>query len=226
MQGAFAGGLPAITLTIGALCVVSWVIQRLSPAWSQALAFSPAVAESEPYRFLTTAFLHSTNATHILFNMYALWVTGPFLERALGRWRFVVLYLLSAIGGSVGVLVLAGGPTAQSWYVFAIGASGAIFGLFGAMFVIERRMGRNATQILVLIAINFALGFIIANVAWQAHLGGLVVGTALGAAFAFAPRRRSVTVAVVATTATAVILAVVTFAVYGWADQVVAGLSG
>lgn len=221
-----AGWTPLVTYVLGGLCVVSWIIQLLVPEWFQALAFSPAIAEHQPYRFLTTAFLHSRNPTHILFNMYALWVTGPFLERALGRWRFTALYLLSAIAGSVGVLVLAGGPMTQAWYTAAIGASGAVFGLFGAMFVVVRRAGQNATQILVLIGINLALGFVIANIAWQAHLGGLIVGTALGAAFVFAPPARRLSTAIVAISATAVVLVAVAAAVYLWAGGVTATLPG
>lgn len=217
VQGGFR---PVVTITLGALCVVSWIVQLAVPAWFQELAFSPAIGEVEPYRFLTTAFLHSRNVTHILFNMYALWVTGPFLERALGRWRFTALYLLSAIGGSVGVLVLAGGPTTDAWYTAAIGASGAIFGLFGAMFVVLRRVGQQGTQILVLIGINFALGFIIENIAWQAHLGGLLVGTLVAAAYAFAPRDKRLPVAVATTVLTALVLVGVCVGVYSWADGI------
>jgi len=138
--------------------------------------------------------------------MYALWITGPFLEQMLGRWRFAALYLLSALGGSVGYLVLAGGPTSDAWYTAVVGASGAVFGLFGAILLVLRRTGRSATQIVVLIGINFAIGLFVPGIAWQAHLGGLVVGAALGAAYAYAPRERRTVVSVAATAVVVVAL--------------------
>lgn len=200
-------GRPVVTLTILGLTVASWLLQLVTGGeWTRLLAFAPFIGEYEPYRFLTTAFLHSTSIFHILFNMYALWITGPYLERALGRWRFVALYVLAAVGGSVGYLVLSGGPASQSWFTIAVGASGAVFGLFGAIFLVMRRLGGNAAQILVLIGINFALGFFIPNIAWQAHLGGLIVGLVVGAGFAFAPQARRTVVSVAVTAGVAAVL--------------------
>ncbi|WP_322645551.1 rhomboid family intramembrane serine protease [Oerskovia flava] len=197
LGGRVRGGRPVVTLTIIGLCVVSWLLQIVTAgAWTQQWAFAPVVGAEEPYRFLTAAFLHSTVLAygilpiHILFNMYALWITGPFLEQTLGRARFVVLYVLSAVGGSVGYLLLAGGPTDQGWYTAVVGASGAVFGLFGAVMVVLNRLGRNAMQIVVLIGINFAIGLFVPNIAWEAHLGGLVVGALVGAGFAYAPKER------------------------------------
>ena len=120
---------------------------------------------------LTSLFVHSQGSLfHILFNMVSLFVIGPILERALGRVRFLVLYLLSGLGGSGAVLLLAPGTP-------VVGASGAIFGLLGAIFIIQRRLGGNTTQLLVVIALNLAIGFLPGtNIAWQAHLGGLIVG--------------------------------------------------
>ncbi|NOV98707.1 rhomboid family intramembrane serine protease [Isoptericola halotolerans] len=182
------GGRPVVTLTIIGLCVVSWLLQMTTGgAWTQQWAFAPAVGQAEPWRFLTAAFLHSTTPLHILFNMYALWLVGPFLEQAFGRGRFLALYLLAALGGSVGVLLLAD-PLSMSWLTPVVGASGAVFGLFGAIIPVLRRLGRNAGQIVVLIAINMALPFLVPNIAWQAHVGGLVVGLAIGAGYAAAPR--------------------------------------
>ncbi|WP_448058395.1 rhomboid family intramembrane serine protease [Cellulomonas hominis] len=203
-------GRPVVTITIIALCVVSFVLQQVPELdWTQRLAFSPAAGEVEPYRFLTAAFLHSPRSLfHILFNMIALWTVGPYLETMLGRWRFVALYLLSAIGGSVGVLLLAD-PSSIDWIRGTLGASGAVFGLFGAVLVVLRRMGRNAQSIVVVIVLNGVIGFVVPNIAWQAHLGGLVVGAALGAAFAYAPRdrRRSTDVAAVAVLAVLLVAA-------------------
>ncbi len=205
-----------VTFTIIGLCAVSWLLQLVTDGeWTRLLGFAPVLGDSEPYRFLTTAFLHATSPLHILFNMYALWITGPFLEQMLGRWRFATLYLLSAIGGSVGFLVLSGGPMEREFYTLAVGASGAVFGLFGAILLVMRRLQRNATQIVVLIAINFALGFVIANIAWQAHLGGLITGLALGGGFAYAPAQRRTPVSIAVAAAVAIALVAVAAGYYG-----------
>lgn len=182
-------GRPIVTLTMIGLCVVSFILQKALgwQGWTGTWIFSPAIGEIEPHRFLTAAFLHSENITHILFNMYALWITGQFLEPILGRLRFTALYLLSAVGGSVAVQLLAT-PGTDSWYGGVLGASGAVFGLFGALLVILRRFDQNATQIFVLIAINLAIGFVIPRISWEGHIGGLITGAAMGLAFAYAPR--------------------------------------
>lgn len=183
---------PVVTYTLIGLCVVSFALQlTVGHAWSQQWAFSAATGVVEPWRFLTAAFLHSTSGVlHILFNMWALWITGQALEPLLGRGRFVVLALLSAVGGSVGWLLLAGGPADGTWYQGVVGASGMVFGLFGALIPVLRRMGGSARQIVVLLAINGVIGFVVPGIAWQAHLGGLVTGLAVGAAYARAPRER------------------------------------
>ncbi|GAA1722961.1 rhomboid family intramembrane serine protease [Isoptericola hypogeus] len=194
--GAVRGGRPVVTLTIVGLCVVSWVLQLATGGdWTQRWAFAPSVGLDEPWRFLTAAFLHSTSPLHILFNMYALWLTGPFLEQAFGRGRFAALYVLSAVGGSVGYLLLATPTFGGGWNSAVVGASGAVFGLFGAIIPVLRKMGRNATQIVVLIAINMAIPFFVPGIAWQAHLGGLAVGLLIGAGYAWAPRERQQLVA-------------------------------
>jgi membrane associated rhomboid family serine protease len=183
-------GRPVVTFTIIGLCVAVFLGQ-LAPGstLTQQLAFAPFLAESQPYRFLTAAFLHSTSfLPHIAFNMLALYQVGPFLEAALGRVRFVALYLLSAVGGSVGYLVLADRANPFSWSVAVVGASGAVFGLFGALVVVQRRLGLNHQGVLLTIGLNFVLGFVIAGIAWQSHLGGLVTGAAIAFALALPPR--------------------------------------
>lgn len=209
------GGRPVVTLTLIGLCVVSYVLQRVpGTGWADLLVFSPVLGGLEPYRFLTTAFLHSTAIYHILFNMYALWITGSWLEPALGRWRFAALYLVSALGGSVAITLLAT-PWTLAWITPVVGASGAVFGLFGALLVVLRRLGRNAGPIVAILAINGVIGFVVPNISWEAHLGGLLTGAALGAAFAYAPKGRRTLVsviAVVAVTAVLVALAVATYA--------------
>ena len=209
---------PSATLTIIALSVASFVLQMVVPGWTSRWAFSPAAGEIEPIRFISAAFLHdSGNVLHLGFNMYALYLVGPYLEATLGRWRFVALYLLSAVGGSVGVLLLASPvitATDFAWVTPVVGASGAVFGLFGAILVVLRRLGRDARQILVLIGINAVLGFVVPGIAWQAHLGGLVAGLALGAAYAYAPRERRDVLAVAATAGMAVLLVVLALTKY------------
>jgi membrane associated rhomboid family serine protease len=101
--------------------------------------------------------------------MYSLFVLGPELERLVGRWRFIALFLLSGLGGSVAVLLSSPGSP-------VIGASGAIFGLFGAYFVIARHLGGNSRQLIIVIVINLVIGFIVPGIAWQAHVGGLLIG--------------------------------------------------
>jgi membrane associated rhomboid family serine protease len=157
-------------------------------------AFAPVYATAEPWRLLTAAFLHSpTSPLHILFNMYALWMTGPYLEVLLGRVRFAALYLLSALGGSVGYLLLASPDNFNQWRGGTVGASGAVFGLFGAFFIVQRRLNRDTGPLLAIIAINFALGFL-PNVAWQAHLGGLVTGVLAAGVLVYAPKMNRTTI--------------------------------
>nr|WP_227993204.1 rhomboid family intramembrane serine protease [Pseudactinotalea sp. HY160] len=151
--------------------------------------FAPVVGETEPWRIVTSGFLHA-GIFHIAFNMYALWIVGPFLEKMLGRWRFIALYLLSLIGGSLAVVVFSAGPSADSWYQGVVGASGAVFGLFGAIALVLRKTGRNAQQILVVIGINVVISFVIAGISWQAHVGGLITGGVLGLLFTKLPRER------------------------------------
>jgi membrane associated rhomboid family serine protease len=147
------------------------------------------------WRLITGAFLHYPLAqggfgiTHILFNMWALYVIGPELERRLGSLRFAVLYLLSALGGSVAI------------YLFgyaAVGASGAIYGLFGALFVVSRRLGFDPRGVLWLIGINVAITFLVPGISWQGHLGGLVTGVIVAAALVYAPKKNRDAVQLVA----------------------------
>lgn len=173
-----------------AICVVVFVGQLVRPALTNELAFAPVVGASEPWRILTAAFLHSpSNLLHIAFNMLCLWQIGPYLESLLGRTRFVVLYLVSAIGGSAGVVLLASAPpgvvstalldtTYASWFTAVVGASGAVFGLFGALLVLNRHLGRSTAGIGITILINAVFGFVVPGIAWQAHLGGFVTGVA------------------------------------------------
>ncbi|MDP5226921.1 MULTISPECIES: rhomboid family intramembrane serine protease [Arthrobacter] len=180
-RGVFGGraarGRPVVTWSIIGLCVAVYVLQLAIPGdyVFQNFAFANMAAVDEPWRMLTSAFLHSqSNILHLGLNMYTLWIFGQMLEPLLGRARFLALYLISAVGGSVGYMLL----TPVTSNVGVIGASGAIFGLFGAALLIQRRMGGAMTQLWVLLAINLAFGFMVPGIAWQAHLGGLATGAA------------------------------------------------
>ena len=163
------------------------------------------VAAGQYYRLLTAAFLHA-GLLHIAFNMLALLSLGPTVEAALGRGRFLALYLLSALGGSV-LSFLVSPPT-----TLGVGASGAIFGLFGAYYVLVRRVGGATGPILGNIGLNLVITFTLPIIDWRAHVGGLVAGTLLAAAFAYAPagaRRTLVQAAAVAALGVLLVLAVV-----------------
>ncbi|MFP8905264.1 rhomboid family intramembrane serine protease [Streptomyces atacamensis] len=159
------------------------VLTMLGYAYDPAAADWVGVADGEWHRMLTSAFLHQ-EIWHIGFNMLALWWLGPQLEAALGRWRFLALYLLSALGGSALTYLLA----AQNQE--SLGASGAIYGLFGATAVLVRRMRYDMRPILVLLVINLFITFRLPNIAWEAHVGGLVVGAVIAYAMVYAPRAR------------------------------------
>jgi membrane associated rhomboid family serine protease len=140
------------------------------------------VAHGQYYRLITNAFLH-VSVVHILFNMVALLLAGSPVEAALGRTRFLTLYLMAALGGSV-ASYLFNNPIVPS-----VGASGAIFGLFGAFFIIARSRRSDTSGILVLIGINLAFSFTDTQIDWRAHVGGLVAGVVVAAIFTLAERR-------------------------------------
>lgn len=163
-----------VTLTLIGLCALVHVVGIFTSVLAQYGGFFAPLALAEPWRALTTAFLHA-DVWHLAFNVMALYWTGQGLEPLMGRARFLALYLLSALGGSTFVLawVLVDPMSAVS---YTVGASGAVFGLFGAVFVLQKVMGLDTRSIVGLLALNFMYGFLVANVSWQGHLGGLLVG--------------------------------------------------
>ncbi|MFP7761827.1 rhomboid family intramembrane serine protease [Marisediminicola sp. LYQ134] len=171
-------GSPIVTYSIIAITAVVFLLQLVSRgAVTNLLSYYPVLTVIEPWRMLTSIFVHSDGSFfHIIFNMLALFLFGRVIEQAVGRWRFLALYLISGFAGSVAVLVLdpSGG---------VVGASGAVFGLLGAFFVIQRGFGGTSPQLLILIAINLGLGFILPGISWQAHVGGLIAGVAIGFIF-------------------------------------------
>ena len=193
--GQVAGDPRLVTKILLGLCVAAFLVQQLvgdrftdsfdliGSAYVPVLGDVEGVAQGQWYRLLTAMFLHA-GVVHILFNMLSLWWLGGPLEQALGRARFTALYFVSGLAGSALTYLLAE-PNQPS-----LGASGAIFGLFGAMAVLMRRMRYDMRPIVVLLVINlmitFSPGF---NISWQAHIGGLVAGVVMGYGMVHAPRR-------------------------------------
>jgi membrane associated rhomboid family serine protease len=191
--GRITGNAGVVTRILIGINVVAFILQRLlgQSATGEFWLVGVFVAHGEYYRLLTAAFLHAS-LLHIAFNMIALYAVGPQLEAALGRWRFLALYVLSALGGSVTSYLISSPIQA------GLGASGAVFGLFGATLVVLKRMRMGAGGIAILIAVNLAIGFVVPGIDWRAHMGGLFTGMILAAAFAYAPRAHRDLVAVVA----------------------------
>jgi membrane associated rhomboid family serine protease len=175
------------------ICAVVYVLQWITSGQRMGVTeqfwyagMHTSAFEMEPWRMLTSAFLHSLgNPLHILLNLFTLWMMGRVLEPVLGWARFLALYLVSAFGGSVAVLWLSA-PN-----VPVVGASGAVYGLFAALFIVLRRTGGNVNSIVALIGVNLVISFMGSNISWQGHIGGLVAGAACAAVFAYVPSPHS-----------------------------------
>ena len=179
---------PPVTRTIAVICLLVWLGQLFIPGVEQAVLLTDQLGRWQPWRFITSAFAHSADllqfpaeilsilwyVPHIAMNMLILIGIGRFLEPALGSARFLALYLLSAIGGGLAFVIFTPGNYAVT------GASGAVFGLFGALARFQQRPDQG---LLVLIGFNIAFGFMMPGIAWQAHIGGLLVGVAVAQIF-------------------------------------------
>ena len=210
--GRFGGSVSTgarVTYSLIAINIVIYIIelahQQLGFDWlmigaGQTFRGGPlvGVAAGQWYRLITSMFLPPPGSglalLDIAFNMYALFIVGPAIEKVLGGVRFLTVYLVSGVGGSILLYILV--P-----FEPAAGASGAIFGLFGAWFVLSRRLQVDSRQVLVLIAINLGLAFFIPQIAWQAHVGGLIAGALLTAAYVYAPKANRAVLQVTATVA-------------------------
>ncbi|MFI6579100.1 rhomboid family intramembrane serine protease [Nocardiopsis sp. NPDC050513] len=200
--GGRAVSKPYVTWTILGLIAAGYLAQTVTAASPLSVGGSPLVWEfgmrgfgvtqngeafgvlsGEWYRLVSAAFLHG-GIFHLLFNGYAMFLLGTQLERWLGHGRFLALWVLGAVAGSVLTALV-------EPYGFAVGASGAIFALFGAVFVIGRRLGLDLRMVAALLAVNLVLTFTVPNISWTAHIGGLVAGLALGAVFAYLPSRNA-----------------------------------
>ncbi|GIJ02460.1 rhomboid family intramembrane serine protease [Spirilliplanes yamanashiensis] len=164
----------------------------------------PGIDDGGFYRLVTAMFIHY-GLVHLLFNMYALWQLGRQLETVLGPARFAALYLIAGLGGNVAVYLLDPGG-------LGAGASTALFGLFAGFFVILRRLGRDTSGIVALLVMNVIITFLIPNLSWEGHIGGLVTGGVVAAALAYAPRERRTPVQVAGCAAVVLLLVVVTAA--------------
>ncbi|HEV7622559.1 MAG TPA: rhomboid family intramembrane serine protease [Amnibacterium sp.] len=188
-----------IVITVAAYLVELAAVGPILGAFTLDTRYLVSASAFEPWRLLTSVLLHApvgpgigvVGLTHIGFNMYAVHLFGRPLENLIGAGRLVALYVLSGLGGSVAVLY---------WSLFVLqapmqvyGASGAVFGILGASAVIQRRLGIDVRYLYLLIVINFALAFVVSGIAWQAHVGGLLVGALTGWVFVAnrGPRRRS-----------------------------------
>jgi membrane associated rhomboid family serine protease len=188
-------GRPFLTWSIIALNVTAYIATaigsvrgvnenhttRLFADW---LLVPQTVAQKhEFYRLITSTFLHY-GLLHILLNMLALAMIGPYLERLLGAWRFLAVYLLAALGGSVAVYVFG------SRYTAVVGASGAIFGLFAACLLLVGELGLDPRTLIATIVLNFVLTFSVPDISKLGHVGGFVLGGLATVAIAGLPRRR------------------------------------
>ncbi|MEO8262088.1 MAG: rhomboid family intramembrane serine protease [Pseudolysinimonas sp.] len=208
------GSGSVVTYVLIGLNVLIYALQFLtSQGLTRAWFLNPYIIGSEPWRLITSAFLHSPGLIliHLLLNMYALYAFGPALESFLGRGRFLALYLIGALGGSLGVLT-----AVEIWFLVdrsietapagALGASGAVFALLGAVFAMRKPMGVDTRQLLIVLVINLALPFVVGGIAWQAHVGGLVVGFVIGTIFVRTRRREATTKQIVGLAGVAVAL--------------------
>ena len=140
------------------------------------------VAEGEWWRLITAGFLHA-GLMHLLFNCLALYTLGTPFEALYGRTRYAILLLSSLVAGSYASI------TFNAENQVSVGASGAIFGLFGALLVVGRRLGADTRSTLTLLAINAAIAIAIPNIDWRAHLGGLTGGVVVATLYKLIPQR-------------------------------------
>ena len=160
------------TYSLIAVICGAYLVQLLIPSIQQQL-FLPnidyLIATNQWYRLLTVALTHG-GLLHLGFNMYALLVLGNPIEEAFGKNKFLIIFFASLLAGSLTSAYFA------SIYSASVGASGAVFGLFGAMIVVGKRIGADIRSIVVIIGLNFVFGFALGGVDWRAHLGGLIGG--------------------------------------------------
>lgn len=160
-----------LTGTLVFVIAASYLLEILIPGYEERLLLNRFFVENgEYYRLITVALLHG-GLWHLAFNLYALHALGTPLENYFGRKKYAIILLVSLLSGST--LSVLFNPA----YVYSIGASGMIFVLFGALALTGERAGIEWRSILVIIGLNFAIGFALGGVDWRGHLGGLIGGT-------------------------------------------------
>ncbi|HET6294945.1 MAG TPA: rhomboid family intramembrane serine protease [Kribbella sp.] len=184
LGGIARGTAPIVTWTMLGLNILVFIAVRTgSSRVVNELVLVPALVDTEPWRLLTSAFTH-VQIFHIFSNLFMLFQVGPPLEQMLGRLRFALLYLLSALGGGVAVWLLG------NQFGATLGASGAVLGLVGALLVISKARGLDVTWILAYVAITAVISFIVPNISWEGHLGGFIIGAAVAWIFLQDSKRR------------------------------------
>ena len=164
------------TYSLIAVICAAYLAQELIPNSQSYLwlpDFQTLQVTNEWYRLFTVALTHA-GLLHLGFNMFALMVLGNPLEAAFGARKFLIVFFVSLLAGSLASSYFG------SIYSYSVGASGAVFGLFGAMAIVSKRIGAEIQPILVIIGINFFIGFALGGVDWRAHLGGLIGGVVAG----------------------------------------------
>lgn len=203
---------PALTsLVLIGINIAVWVLIQARPKAQEALSLLPAgrcdtsgdrylpgvlesqciavgydwtagVASGAPWQVITSIFSHQA-VTHLALNLIVIYILGPQLEAVLGRVRFLALYLLSGLTGSVAVMLL------SDVHSGTLGASGAGFGLMGALLVVTYKVRGDTQQVLLFLSINVVYTFVGANISWQGHFGGLVGGVVIAALLVYAPKQ-------------------------------------
>lgn len=173
--------------------ILVYALQHLIPgAWIYLMgAYNPLYVEysGEWWRAFTSGFIHSqTDISHLLMNMLTLYLFGQALEPRMQKWQYLAIYLLSILGGSAMILYVAN--MSGQMNITTIGASGGVFGLFGAYFAFAKLTQQSTLPILILVSLNFGYGFLVGNVSWEAHLGGLITGALVAFGLAALYRRQ------------------------------------
>ena len=157
------------------IIAASYLLQITVSGYEEKLLLNRLYIENgEYYRLITVALLHG-GLWHLAFNLYALHALGTLVEGYFGRNKYALILIVSLLSGST--LSVLFNPA----YVYSIGASGMIFGLFGALALIGKRTGMEWRSVLVIVGLNFAIGFVLGGVDWRGHLGGLIGGTLITA---------------------------------------------